>query len=150
MDHLYDAFIEHTVNQYLQTFLRDIYIRAQYGAPESIDAYCVSVHEGKKKEEIAQCMARVKNKGWGRQCSRNAQEGSTFCGSHAKQYQNGEYAWQKFGRIDEPAPECFINWYAKNNLYINDPNMFFASNSPENLSVNEMQELGKALENCTL
>jgi hypothetical protein len=139
-----DAFIEYAVNQYLQSFLRTICENAHCAVPETVHTYRVSIQEEKKKEEQTQCLARVKNNGWGRQCSRNAQGNSNFCGCHAKQTAHGSYAWQTFGRIDEPAPPCFIEWYAKHDIHITNPKLFFAVNVPRELSIEDMRQLTQA------
>ena len=141
-----EAFIEYAVNKYLQSFLHQICEIANCAVPESIHQYRISIHDDKNKETQKQCIARVKNNGWGRQCSRNAQGHGNFCGCHKKQNVDGKYAWQIYGRIDEAAPHCFIKWYAKHNIHISNPKLFFAVNSPQHLSIEEKIQLDQAVE----
>lgn len=83
------------------------------------------------------CKARVKNGGWGRQCSRNALNDTDFCGAHNKKTSNGVYSWEFFGRIDEKAPKMFVDWYQKKGVVIKNDTHFYAENNPKCLSVEQ-------------
>lgn len=146
MNHSPEEFIEYAVNQYLQSFLRQICQNVQCTIPSTVHTYQISIKDDKSKETSKQCIARVKNKGWGRRCSRTAQENGDFCGCHTKLNAQGDFAWQKLGRIDEPAPEIFIEWYAKHNIHISNPKLFFAVNSPNELSKEERGLLNQAVD----
>jgi hypothetical protein len=143
MDASSDAFIETMVNHYLQNFLQRICHEIHYTPTTSLQNYHIYVRDEKKEKVNKQCMARVKNNGWGRQCSRCAYGESDFCTLH-KKYTDGKHAWEKYGRIDEPAPEIFVEWYAKNNIQITNRQQFYARNNPEQLSSQERQELNQA------
>tara|TARA_B110000914_G_scaffold138008_1_gene120760 strand:+ start:1020 stop:1457 length:438 start_codon:yes stop_codon:yes gene_type:complete len=95
--------------------------------------------KNKATKITVKCKARVKNNGWGRQCSRKCNGTTSFCTIHNKTIKNRQ-AWEQLGRIDEPAPPIFISWYKKKGFEIQNSKYFFAHNELKKLSFNEKKQ----------
>ena len=130
------------INTYIQQKIKSICKDLDIEYDKSYEKFQVHVEKTKEVEDPPkQCMARIKNNGWGRQCSRRVRHNhSDYCLSHSRRVENGCYKWQQYGRIDEPAPSEFIEWYKKKGYDVGVPEKFFARDNISNLSKEEREQ----------
>ena len=136
------------VNLYIEKRARDICsdlnIEFKPSYLKKLDVKTVK-ESGKDNKHPDRCKARVKNDGWGRQCSRSAADDCDFCATHNKPTKTGTLKWEELGRIDTVAPQKFIQWYKKKGYEIKNPNRFYDLNNVSLLTDDERSEFHKCL-----
>ena len=147
-----DVTTKNILNIYLKHRIIDICKELNIEYLKDYEKYNIDTVETKRKKETkrnkkvkCKCKARVKNDGWGKQCSRNSLDGSEFCGPHSKKKKTGIYSWEVFGRIDECAPKCFVGWYKKKGIIVKNETNFYAKNIPNELSLDDRKQFNLCL-----
>lgn len=129
------------VNTFLETKMRNICKELNVPFRERYLDIKLGIKKEKKKTDKffqKRCQARVKNNGWGRQCSRNSSD-SEFCVTHGKQSVTGKFQWEELGRITDCAPNIFIQWYKKKGYIVKNRENFYATGDVSKLKGDDLE-----------